>query len=102
MKHYLTLLLTILILSATAASSLAQKVVVPVSDYPPWRIVKNSDDISGINVDITDALLRKLGMEATYVIRPWKRAQRMMQKGSADLMSGLLRHNDREKIHDLP
>ena len=98
MKQFLTFLLTILLLTATAASSLAQKVIVPVSDYPPWRIVNNTNDISGINVDITNALLQKLGLEATYVIRPWKRAQRMMKKGTADLMSGLLKHADREKF----
>ncbi len=97
MKQLLTLILTILLLIATAASSLAQKVIVPVSDYPPWRIVNNSNDISGVNVDITNALLQKMGLEATYVIRPWKRAQRMMMKGTADLMSGLLKHEDREQ-----
>ncbi|WP_197528785.1 substrate-binding periplasmic protein [Maridesulfovibrio salexigens] len=97
MKQLLTIILTILLLIATAASSLAQKVIVPVSHYPPWRIVNNSNDINGINIDITNALLQKLDLEATYIIRPWKRAQRMMKKGTADLMSGLLKHEDREQ-----
>ncbi|WP_320172863.1 transporter substrate-binding domain-containing protein [Maridesulfovibrio sp.] len=97
MKQLLTFLLTTLLLTATSASSLAQNIIVPVSDYPPWRIVNNDNDISGINIDLTNALLQKLGLQANYVIRPWKRAQRMMKKGTADLMSGLLKHEDREQ-----
>ncbi|WP_421900725.1 substrate-binding periplasmic protein [Maridesulfovibrio sp.] len=97
MKQFSSILLTILILTATASSSLAQEIIVPVSDYPPWRIVQNNHNISGINIDLINALLQKIDLKPTYVVRPWKRAQRMMKKGTADLMNGLLKHHEREE-----
>ncbi|NDV21340.1 ABC transporter substrate-binding protein [Desulfovibrio sp. JC022] len=94
MKQILTILLVILF--STGTSCFAQEVIVPLNHYPPWRIINNRQ-ISGINIELTDALLQKINLKATYVVRPWKRAQWMMKKGTADLMSGLLNHNERKE-----
>ncbi|NDV25259.1 ABC transporter substrate-binding protein [Desulfovibrio sp. JC010] len=96
MKKILTLISAIFLLTASVSIGLAQEVIVPVNHYPPWRIVKDSENISGINIELMDALLRKLDLKAQYVVRPWKRAQLMMKRGTADIMNGLLKHHDRE------
>jgi polar amino acid transport system substrate-binding protein len=97
MKHLLTVLLAIIILALTSVSALAQEIIVPLNHFPPWRIVDKNYQVGGINVELMNALLRKLDLKATYVIRPWKRAQRMIKNGSADIMNGLLKSQARAK-----
>ena len=98
MKHPLCIIFIILILNMAATASLAQEVIVPVNHYPPWRIVNSNEDIDGINIKLMDTLLQQVGLKATYVVRPWKRGNRMLKKGTADIMNGLLRDNEREKF----
>ncbi|WP_320009360.1 transporter substrate-binding domain-containing protein [Maridesulfovibrio sp.] len=97
MQHTFSLIVIILSLSIGATASLAQEVIVPVNHYPPWRIVNTSEDIGGINIKLMDTLLSKIGLKATYVVRPWKRGQRMMKTGTADIMNGLLKNKEREE-----
>lgn len=97
MKQFYVIFQTIIIIIAMVSSCLAQEVIVPVNHYPPWRIVKENSQISGINIELMNALLQQTGLKAKYALRPWKRAQWMMKKGSADIMNGLLKYHDREK-----
>ncbi|WP_419780707.1 substrate-binding periplasmic protein [Maridesulfovibrio sp.] len=98
MKHLSHFILIILFLTIKTTSCLAQEVIVPVNHYPPWRIVESNEEIGGINIMLMDTLLQKVGLRATYIIRPWKRGQRMMKEGTADIMNGLLKHHEREKF----
>jgi len=92
-----TLILIILLTIATTTSSIAQEVIIPVNHYPPWKIIDKQNHISGINIEITNLLLSRIGLKGTYIKRPWKRCQLMMKQGNADIMSGLLKHPAREK-----
>ncbi len=80
-----------------SANSFAEDIIVPVNHFPPWKITEGQNSISGINIELTEILLKKIGFTPTFVIRPWKRCQLMMRKGSADLMNGLLKRPEREK-----
>ncbi len=89
---FLTLVTTI-----STATSFAEDIVVPVNHFPPWKITEGQNNISGINIELTEILLRKIGFTPTFVARPWRRCQKMMEKGNADLMNGLLKRPEREK-----
>ncbi|WP_035075533.1 substrate-binding periplasmic protein [Maridesulfovibrio zosterae] len=75
----------------------AEQIIVPVNHFPPWKIIDTNNNISGINIALTKRLLEKASVTPTFVSRPWKRCQLMMEKGTADIMNGLLKSSDREK-----
>ena len=74
----------------------AQDVLVPVDDYPPWKIVKGKYVIGGIDIALTDHLLGRIGAHPVYKLFPWKRCLTMMAEGQADLISGVTRKPERE------
>lgn len=91
------ILFTILIALILPATSYAEDIIIPVNHFPPWKITEGQDKITGINIELTEILLREIGLTPTFVVRPWKRCQLMMKKGEADLMNGLLKRTEREE-----
>lgn len=77
------------------APGFARGIIVPTDHFPPWRMANCETDISGIHIELTNHLLEKLGLKAEYVIRPWNRCLLMLERGSADIMSGLLKTEKR-------
>ncbi|WP_163349243.1 transporter substrate-binding domain-containing protein [Desulfovibrio sp. JC010] len=71
--------------------------IVPTDHYPPWRLAENDTDISGIHIELTDHLLKQLGLKAEYVLRPWSRCLLMLERGTADIMAGLLKTKERSE-----
>lgn len=92
---HIFILASMLLLSSHYAAW-AEDVVIPINHYPPWKIVEEGR-IDGINVKLTRTLLQQIDLNARFIVRPWKRELKMMEKGSADLMSGLLKTPEREK-----
>lgn len=95
MKKFLALLMSIIILHTSASASFAQEVIIPGDHYPPWRVIQEGDSYAGINAEITEYLLKKVDLKAKYIYRPWKRCLSMMKNGSADLLPGLLKNEER-------
>lgn len=67
----------------------AFEVVVPIDHFPPWKVVKG-DRISGIDIELTKALLAEIGATPKFVICPWSRCLEMLKNGQGDLLSGVL------------
>lgn len=74
----------------------AEAVRVPIDDYPPWKIVAGDTATGGIDLELTSALLAKIGLSAKYIVCPWKRCLHSLEKGEADLVSGITRTPERE------
>jgi len=76
---------------------IAQDVLVPVDDYPPWKIVKGKYVVGGIDIALTDYLLGRIGARPVYKLFLWKRCLTMMAEGTADMISGVTRKPERER-----
>ncbi|WP_229595769.1 substrate-binding periplasmic protein [Pseudodesulfovibrio sediminis] len=75
---------------------MAQEVVVAVDHFPPWKII-DEEKISGIDIELVQALLAEVGMTPKLFPCPWSRALSMMKTGQADMISGILKRPEREK-----
>lgn len=74
----------------------ATEVQVVVDHYPPWKIVKG-DAISGIDIELTKALLAEVDVTPRFVACPWSRCLDMLKSGDAQMVSGALKRADREQ-----
>lgn len=72
------------------------QVIVPVDDFPPWKIVSDEMVKGGLDIELTNTLLSKVQKQPKYLVLPWKRCLSVMQNGSADLISGVTKNAERE------
>lgn len=86
-----------ILLAAAWLPATAQPALVPVDHYPPWKFTENQSTPTGIDITITNLLAKRVGLEVTYVAYPWGRCLHALKDGSADLVSGILRREDREE-----
>ena len=84
----------------------AEDLIVPMDPWPPWKLVDPNSwevDPQGIDNRLIETLLDSYNqafgadLRASYRGYPWKRALDMMEKGDADLISGILRRPEREE-----
>lgn len=79
--------------------SLAGKAIVAIDHFPPWKMADKMP-YTGIDIQLVNALLNEIGMEASFQRYPWSRSLEMMRTGEVWLMTGVLRHPERERyIH---
>ncbi|MCP3925847.1 MAG: transporter substrate-binding domain-containing protein [Desulfobacterales bacterium] len=83
MKKFIFLisaLLLLLINTSTASSKM--KIILTTQNWPPYQVYEN-EILTGSAVQVVKCVLRK--MEQPYEIKvfPWKRAQRMVERGEA-------------------
>lgn len=90
------LLLTIHPCLAEKTHSKAKNIIVVVDHYPPWKIVEENK-FKGIDIELIQALLHEVGYTPRFIDCPWIRGIKMLENGEADLISGILKHPDREK-----
>lgn len=105
MNRIALLCLAVLLSPAFATDSRAERLVVPMDPYPPWKFVDTqlwSVDPNGIDNLLIETLLSAYNetfgaeLDAEYRGYPWKRCLEMMHSGQADLISGILRRPERE------
>lgn len=72
------------------------EIVVPVHHFPPWKIVKNNrSSFEGIDLQLITDLVERYNQKYStshtlkYNYCPWIRCLKMMEDGSADLLSGV-------------
>jgi len=95
MRYWVLSLILYAILIPTTA--IAETVIVPADDFPPWKIVKDGKITGGIDTDFIDALLKGLNLSAEYRVCPWKRCLLIMKNGEGDLISGITLSKERQK-----
>ncbi|OZG74086.1 hypothetical protein BTA51_08415 [Hahella sp. CCB-MM4] len=74
-------------------------VTVAVNNAPPYRIIDGTR-VSGLYIDIFNALAERLQWQVIYEEVPFPRALHMMRYGQADIMLGPMRRPEREVFMD--
>lgn len=83
--------------AALAASGERPREYLLVTDFwPPFRIEGENGAMQGIDIELIAKLETRLKIKIRVQRVPWVRALGMMRDGTADLMSGLARTQERE------
>ena len=82
------------LLLTTSLNSYADKIVVGVDAWAPFRFI-NGDTISGIDHELWKRIGQALDVKVEYFQCPWKRCLKLMQDGLIDAMSGLAYREER-------
>jgi polar amino acid transport system substrate-binding protein len=86
------------LLSQSIAAPADEPLTLVTDLWPPFRLKGESEDMTGIDIDLTRLLEKRLGVTIKIVRVPWVRALQMMRSGQADLMAGLARTAEREQF----
>lgn len=89
-------ILTILTLWAFSSFAETKPVEVFVIDYPPYTIVNEQSQISGIDVDVVTAAFASAGVEAVFRTAPWKRIEKNLEHGYIAGATSCSRRPERE------
>jgi ABC-type amino acid transport substrate-binding protein len=91
MKHaaFLLILLTILVLSGTAAACELRIRVPEDNSYAPFYIRDNSGSWRGLSIELTETLLSETGCVPVYVPLPFSRGIQSLKTGDIDLMPNM-------------
>jgi ABC-type amino acid transport substrate-binding protein len=58
-----------------------KKLIVPAYVWPPFNILNDNGEWSGADIDITKHILKRMGYDAIFVQRPFKRILKEMREG---------------------
>ncbi len=93
--HKVLLSAALCILLLTPGTARALDAIVAIDNFPPWKIVEDGK-FSGIDTQLVEALLAEIDLKPKFVAFPWTRSLEMMKTGNVWLMSGVLKHPERE------
>lgn len=65
---------------------------------PPFYILDDAGKWSGIYVDVIQALAEEAGYQVVFEELPWARGLKYLETGEIDIMSGLSKSSEREKV----
>lgn len=78
-----------------------QHLIMVTEVWPPYRMkVEGAAGFRGIDIDITNALSKRLGIPIEIQARPWARALEMIKSGQADLITGVAYNEERAEFLD--
>lgn len=66
--------------------------------FPPAEIMVSQDVVTGVHIDIINAIAKKLNWKVKIESLPWKRCLNLMEKGEADAISHIQKSDEREKF----
>lgn len=81
---------------AASARAAAPALRVAWEDYPPYQMAGADGQPQGLDLLLTNAVLRQAGLAGSWVKMPWARQLLSLQDGSLDLMVSASRTPDRE------
>lgn len=68
--------------------------------WPPFRIASEAGQLRGLDMDLLTELERRTGLRFEVHRAPWSRGLAALERGAADLMTGLARTPERERYID--
>ena len=89
--------LLILLYTAPALAEF-ETVVLYAVDYPPYMVVESDDNISGIDVEVTQAAFAAVGITTDVKTAPWKRILKNIEHGRIAGTLSCSRRPDREEF----
>jgi len=84
----------IFLLSSTVSS---QSLRVVTEDLPPLQILQKNGQITGVMVEVVEALLKKAMIDAKVEIFPWARSYQIAKEHKNTLIFSMFRDDSREK-----
>ncbi|MDP6526378.1 MAG: transporter substrate-binding domain-containing protein [Kiritimatiellia bacterium] len=87
--------ITGLLLSIPRTSPARDKLLLAVEDYPPFEYMEAGEP-RGINIEVTDRIMKKLGIPYQVRFYPFSRGWMMFKKGSADFAPSISYKPQRE------
>lgn len=69
------------------------------TDYPPFQMINEEGEVSGMAVEIVQAIVNEAGLEADIEIYPWSRARRILNTDPNTLFFNLTRTEIRENMY---
>lgn len=103
MKFVKSICLSLVVLFSMFAPCSFANEVVKISAHPefPPVMYKNGNHIDGVGPEITEKILKGLGIEMrNEFVGPWKRVQHHAKSGRIDLVAGIYKNEDRKKYLD--
>lgn len=89
-------ILSLLFISASHAQDGACSISVRWNDDPPYFIRAADNSIGGINADLAQEALKRMGCQPRFIEMPWARGLLSLKKGTLDILPGALRTPERE------
>ena len=97
MKRLFRTLILCVCFVAVHTHAWSEALVVGISEgYPPYYYKQNGK-ITGVCVEVIDAVAREIGIEVVYKEFPWKRLMLSAEKGEVDAIMPLFKTEEREK-----
>ncbi|WP_286238769.1 substrate-binding periplasmic protein [Neptuniibacter halophilus] len=93
----ITLIFCLLVCS-TLLRAESDKVELYTVNYPPYTIIDEAGNISGIDVEVTKAAFAAVGIDAIIKTEPWKRIYKNVTHGRVAGVLSCSRRPDREAI----
>lgn len=69
-------------------------------DYPPYEFLDRNGQPAGLNVDLTRAIARHLGVDVDIRLGEWSGVRKGLEEGELDLVQGMFYSSEREKTYD--
>ena len=82
---------------ASAAQAADAPLRVRVADMPPLYI-KEGERWTGVDVELTEAVLKEAGLVGKYVEYPWSRALEYLESGEVDILLNLAHTEERTRL----
>jgi len=108
MMRYLTLIVILAVTGGWATPSEAQtdadlkalleKVTIVTCVEPPYQIQEQDQPLTGVSVELVQAMLKEAGVDAQIQVYPWARAYRIAQERENVMLFSILRNPPREKL----
>lgn len=70
---------------------------VAFSEAPPVKMLNSDGEPTGVDIELMKELAQRLGLRVEYEFVPFKRGLYMLENGQVDLMTGVLRREEREE-----
>lgn len=74
------------------------EIIVAVDQWPPFRILEENNNHTGIDFDLWKIIQEELGINIKFERYPWGRALHKLEKGEVDAMSGLAYTEERARV----
>lgn len=91
--------MVLLIAAPVHARQKSDTLRVAFNELPPWKVLVDNGQPGGIDIDFLELVAHRMGLEIEFTILPFKRGLKMLEIGEVDLMVGILRRPDRERIY---
>lgn len=98
LRKFRAYLLSLLLIPVAGFTSADQAVELYAVDYPPYMMIDDQGNINGIDVDVTVAAFRAVGVPVTITTAPWKRVLKNIQHGRIAGALSCSKRPDRESF----